>query len=106
MLPSLSRVSFSLLGPLGLFLGYSLVASVMLSVMLCVGEVSSHALTMESAAVFSDLSPFRQMVTLFPVSGGHIRLAGRFVDPALSVIVAYNYWICWSLILAAEISGR
>lgn len=46
-----------------------------------------------------------EMVTFLPVQGGHIRLAGRFVDPALSCAMGINYYLCWVLILAAEISA-
>ncbi|CBQ68787.1 probable general amino acid permease [Sporisorium reilianum SRZ2] len=70
-------------GPLGLLLGYSVIASVVVAVMLMVCELT----------------------TFLPVSGGHIRLAGRFVDPALSAAMGWNYLICWTLILAAELSA-
>ncbi|SPO39016.1 probable general amino acid permease [Pseudozyma flocculosa] len=70
-------------GPLGLFLGFSLIASVVVCVMFMVSE----------------------LVTFLPVSGGHIRLAGRFVDPALSAAMGWSYLICWTLILAAELSA-
>lgn len=46
-----------------------------------------------------------EMVTFLPVQGGHVRLAGRFVDPALSCALGLNYYLCWALILAAEISA-
>ncbi|CDR99476.1 hypothetical protein, partial [Sporisorium scitamineum] len=70
-------------GPLGLLLGYSVIASVVIAVMLMVCELT----------------------TFLPVSGGHIRLAGRFVDPALSAAMGWNYLVCWTLILAAELSA-
>lgn len=70
-------------GPLGLLLGYLVMASVVVSVCFCVGE----------------------MVTLLPVMGGHLTLAGRFVDPAFSAAASWNYWICWCLVLCAELSA-
>ncbi|SPO27935.1 probable general amino acid permease [Ustilago trichophora] len=70
-------------GPLGLLIGYSIIASIVVSVMLMVCELT----------------------TFLPVSGGYIRLAGRFVDPALSAAMGWNYLICWTLILAAELSA-
>lgn len=70
-------------GPLGLLMGYSLIASIVVAVMIMVCELT----------------------TFLPVSGGHIRLAGRFVDPALSAAMGWNYLICWTLILAAELSA-
>jgi len=70
-------------GPVGLVLGYAVMCSVVWSVILCTGE----------------------MVTYLPVVGAHMRLSGRFVDPALSAAMSWNYWYCWSLIAAAEISA-
>lgn len=32
------------------------------------------------------------MVAFLPVPGGHIKLAERFVDPALSFTMGWNYW--------------
>ena len=49
-------------GPLGLLLGYLIVSSACVSVMLCLGELT----------------------TLLPVPGGQVTLAGRFVDPAMA----------------------
>jgi amino acid transporter len=49
-------------GPLGLLLGYTIVSSACIAVMLSLGE----------------------LVTLLPVPGGQVTLSGRFVDPALA----------------------
>ena len=49
-------------GPLGLLLGYLIVSSACVAVMLCLGELT----------------------TLLPVPGGQVTLAGRFVDPAMA----------------------
>ncbi|KAJ1019067.1 hypothetical protein NDA18_006218 [Ustilago nuda] len=46
-----------------------------------------------------------ELTTFLPVSGGYIRLAGRFVDPALSAAMGWNYLVCWTLILVAELSA-
>ncbi|QIX01608.1 hypothetical protein AMS68_007125 [Peltaster fructicola] len=70
-------------GPVGLVLAYSIICSVVICVMLCVGE----------------------MVTYLPVVGAHLRLSGRFVDPSLCVAMSWNYWYCWALIAAAEVSA-
>lgn len=56
-------------GPLGLFLGYTLMGSICYSVMISLGE----------------------MIAYLPIPGGHIALAARFVDPALSFAVGWNY---------------
>jgi len=70
-------------GPLGLLLGYAIMGSIVWSVMTCLGE----------------------MVSWLPVAGGHITLARRFVDPALSFTMGWNYWYNWTIVLPAEISA-
>ncbi|KAL5530454.1 hypothetical protein ACEPAF_6712 [Sanghuangporus sanghuang] len=68
-------------GPLGLLLGYLVVGSICFSVMISLGE----------------------MVAYLPIPGGHIKLAERFVDPALSFTMGWNYWYNWTIILPAEL---
>lgn len=34
-----------------------------------------------------------EIVTLFPLDGSFIRLAGRMVDPALGVAVGWNHFV-------------
>ncbi|WWC88831.1 uncharacterized protein L201_003745 [Kwoniella dendrophila CBS 6074] len=70
-------------GPLGLFLGYALMGSICYSVMVSLGE----------------------MISFLPIPGGHIALAARFVDPALSFTMGWNYWYNWTIILPAELSA-
>ncbi|RSH95793.1 hypothetical protein EHS25_000885 [Saitozyma podzolica] len=70
-------------GPLGLFLGYTLMGSICYSVMISLGE----------------------MIAFLPIPGGHIKLAERFVDPALSFTMGWNYWYNWVIILPAELSA-
>ncbi|WWC62179.1 uncharacterized protein I303_104773 [Kwoniella dejecticola CBS 10117] len=70
-------------GPVGLVSAYVIMCSVVVCVMECIGE----------------------MVTFLPVVGAHIRLSGRFIDPAISAAMAWNYWYCWSIIVAAEVSA-
>lgn len=36
-----------------------------------------------------------EMATLFPSTGSFTELAGRFVDPALSFALGWNYWFMW-----------
>lgn len=45
------------------------------------------------------------MVAYLPIPGGHIKLAERFVDPALSFTMGWNYWYNWTIILPAELSA-
>jgi len=70
-------------GPLGLLLGYTIVGTVCYSVMISLGE----------------------MVAYLPIPGGHIKLAERFVDPALSFTMGWNYWYNWTIILPGELSA-
>ncbi|KAI0669962.1 amino acid permease [Trametes maxima] len=70
-------------GPIGLLLGYAAVGTVCYSVMISLGE----------------------MVAYLPLPGGHIRLAERFVDPAFSFVMGWNYWYNWTIILPAELSA-
>lgn len=43
------------------------------------------------------------MVAYLPIAGGHIKLAERFVDPAFSFTMGWNYWYNWTIILPAEL---
>ncbi|TFY68367.1 hypothetical protein EVJ58_g1069 [Rhodofomes roseus] len=70
-------------GPIGLLLGYAVVGTICYSVMISLGE----------------------MIAYLPLPGGHIRLAERFVDPAFSFTMGWNYWYNWTIILPAELSA-
>ncbi|OBZ79129.1 putative proline-specific permease put4 [Grifola frondosa] len=70
-------------GPVGLLLGYVAMGTVCYSVMVSLGE----------------------MVAYLPLPGGHIKLAERFVDPAFSFVMGWNYWYNWTIILPAELSA-
>ncbi|KAK1223783.1 hypothetical protein PQX77_013307 [Marasmius sp. AFHP31] len=70
-------------GPIGLLLGYMLMGSLCWSVMVSLGE----------------------MVSYLPIPGGHIKLAERFVDPALSFAMGWNYWYNWTILLPTELSA-
>ncbi|CAO1616661.1 unnamed protein product [Parajaminaea phylloscopi] len=70
-------------GPLGLWLGYCLIGSVCWAVMMCVGE----------------------MLSQYPVPGGQIKLAERFVGKPLSFALGWSYWLCWAVCLPAEVSA-
>jgi amino acid transporter len=45
------------------------------------------------------------MIAFLPLPGGHIKLAERFVDPAFSFTMGWNYWYNWTIILPAELSA-
>ncbi|KAG6845970.1 hypothetical protein H0H87_011018 [Tephrocybe sp. NHM501043] len=46
-----------------------------------------------------------EMVAYLPIPGGHIKLAERFVDPAFSFAMGWNYWYNWTIILPAELTA-
>ncbi|KZV73878.1 amino acid transporter [Peniophora sp. CONT] len=68
-------------GPAGLLLAYLFCSTPALGVMLCLGE----------------------MVTLFPIQGGHVKLAERFVGKSWSFALGWLYWLNWALVFPAEI---
>jgi amino acid transporter len=70
-------------GPLGLLMGYVIMGTICYSVMVSLGE----------------------MVAFLPIPGGHIKLAERFVDPAFSFTMGWNYWYNWVIVLPAELSA-
>ncbi|KZT66151.1 hypothetical protein DAEQUDRAFT_482566 [Daedalea quercina L-15889] len=70
-------------GPVGLLLGYTMVGTICYSVMISLGE----------------------MIAYLPLPGGHIMLAERFVDPALSFAMGWNYWYNWTIGLPGELSA-
>ncbi|KZT21651.1 hypothetical protein NEOLEDRAFT_732646 [Neolentinus lepideus HHB14362 ss-1] len=70
-------------GPVGLLLGYAVVGSICFCVMVSLGE----------------------MIAYLPIPGGHIKLAERFVNPAFSFTMGWNYWYNWVIILPAELSA-
>jgi len=45
------------------------------------------------------------MIAFLPIEGGHIKLAERFVDPAFSFTMGWNYWYNWVIVLPAELSA-
>ncbi|KAG1787850.1 amino acid permease [Suillus plorans] len=73
--------SLSYGGPIGLLLGYIVMSSIVYCVMISLGE----------------------MVAYLPIAGGHIKLAERFIDPAFSFAMGWNYWYDWTI--SSEISA-
>ncbi|GAA6030998.1 hypothetical protein JCM8097_008979 [Rhodosporidiobolus ruineniae] len=68
-------------GAAGLFLGYTIMAAVVYSVMVALGELT----------------------TLFPVNGAFVHYASRFVDPAFGFALGWMYWFNWALTIPTEI---
>lgn len=46
-----------------------------------------------------------EMTTLFPVSGGFIRLAGKYVDEAFGFMAGWNFFIYEALLIPFEITA-
>jgi len=46
-----------------------------------------------------------EMIAYLPIPGGHITLAGRFVDSSFSFAMGWNYWYNWVIVLPAELSA-
>ncbi|KAI6044997.1 amino acid permease [Pisolithus marmoratus] len=61
--------------PLVLFLGYVTMGTIVYSVMISLGE----------------------MIAFLPIPGGHIKLAERFINPAFSFAMGWNYWYNWTI---------
>lgn len=70
-------------GPLGALLGYFIMGVVVYTVMIALGE----------------------MATLFPVSGGFMHYASRFIDPAVGFALGVNYWYCYGIALPVELTA-
>lgn len=60
-------------GPAGLLISYCIMASLLYSVMVGLGE----------------------MIAAFPIAGGHVSLIGRYSSPELSFAVGWLYWYCY-----------
>lgn len=46
-----------------------------------------------------------EMIAFLPLPGGHIKMAERFVGPALSFTVGWNAWYNWTIGVPAELSA-
>lgn len=45
-----------------------------------------------------------EVTTMFPIAGGFIEHAARFVDPAFSFSIAWMYYFMWSVFLGSGMS--
>ncbi|GMK56419.1 hypothetical protein CspeluHIS016_0302590 [Cutaneotrichosporon spelunceum] len=70
-------------GPLGMFLGFALMGTVVYSMMACLGEMIVHT----------------------PIAGGHIALAQRYVGDSMSFAMGWFYWYLWTILFPAELSA-
>lgn len=70
-------------GPLGALIGYSIVGSMVYSIMTSLGELATH----------------------YPISGSFSTYAGKYVDPALGFALGWNYWFQWAISFPSELSA-
>ncbi|ODN90161.1 AAT family amino acid transporter [Cryptococcus wingfieldii CBS 7118] len=68
-------------GPVGLWLAYILMSSMVYAMMVALGE----------------------MAALFPVAGAFTHYAARFVDPSLGFALGFNYWYSYAITIPTEI---
>ncbi|KAM0789327.1 hypothetical protein ACM66B_000163 [Microbotryomycetes sp. NB124-2] len=52
--------------------------------------------------VFFVMQSLGELATYAPISGSFTSYSGRYIDPALSVAVGYQYWYAWITILCNE----
>ncbi|KAJ7228964.1 amino acid permease [Mycena pura] len=83
----------------GLLLGYLAVGTITYSVMY------SFILSLVCSIFNFPRISLGEMVAYLPIPGGHIKLAERFVDPAFSFTMGWNYWYTWVIILPTELSA-
>lgn len=55
--------------------------------------------------VYSMMISLGEMISHLPVAGGHLALAGRFIDPAFGLAVGWTYTANWLLVFPTELSA-
>ncbi|KAI9246916.1 amino acid permease/ SLC12A domain-containing protein [Phascolomyces articulosus] len=70
-------------GPLGALIAYAIVGFIVFWVAYSLGE----------------------MATYLPVSGSFTIFCRRFVDDSFGAAIGYNYWACWSIVVASELTA-
>ncbi|RMZ85041.1 hypothetical protein DV738_g5, partial [Chaetothyriales sp. CBS 135597] len=55
--------------------------------------------------VWALMQSIGEVTTMFPIAGGFIEHANRFVDPALGFAIAWTYYFMWSMFLGSEWNG-
>ena len=68
-------------GPVGVWLGYILMSTIVYAMMVALGEMAS----------------------LYPVAGAFTHYGARFVDPALGFAQGVNYWYSYAITLPTEV---
>jgi amino acid transporter len=80
-------------GPVGLLLGYLVMGSIVYCVMITLGEM-----VCPPSSTYGHISYLHSQIAFLPIPGGHIKLAERFIDPAFSFAMGWNYWYNWAIV--------
>lgn len=86
-------------GPAGLLLGFGVVGVLLWAVMQSLAEMAAF-LSVSGTFDYSKIWSCGHMVD--DAAGSFANYAGRFIDPALSFSLGWNYAFLWFGILAAE----
>ncbi|KAI7898062.1 amino acid permease/ SLC12A domain-containing protein [Cokeromyces recurvatus] len=70
-------------GPAGALIAYAIIGFIVYWVTFSLGEMSTY----------------------IPVSGSFTVFCRRFVDTSFGTTIGYNYWACWSIIVASELTA-
>ncbi|KAI8333775.1 amino acid permease/ SLC12A domain-containing protein, partial [Blakeslea trispora] len=70
-------------GPAGALIAYAIIGFIVFWVTFALGE----------------------MATYIPVSGSFTVFCRRFVDTSFGTTIGYNYWACWAIIVASELTA-
>ena len=61
------------------------------------------AYSIMAVAVYCMMQSLGEMATQLPIPGSFEAYAERFIDPSIAFAVGWNYWLSWTVTLAAEL---
>jgi len=61
------------------------------------------AYSIMAVAVYCMMQSLGEMATQLPIPGSFEAYAERFIDPSMAFAVGWNYWLSWTVTLAAEL---
>lgn len=68
-----------------------------------VGVLLAYIIT--GMTIFGVMEGLAEMSSYLPVSGSFMHFASRFVDPSLGMALGWNYWWCYAIGWASELSA-
>lgn len=68
-----------------------------------VGVLLAYIIT--GMTIFGVMEGLAEMASFLPVSGSFMHFATRFVDPSLGMALGWNYWWCYAIGWASELSA-